>query len=233
MTTRGGSAQQLATASLLDALLQAWSMKPTARLRELESQCSALLNCASPAFEIASVQSIYDPAVKWQTEKTCPPVSELACFEKADIPAAELQIFAILQQHFLGGLSWFHNKSEEWCAPNNGRSDTSCVIIGAFREALLRHISVMVGLMYLGPGIVYPEHAHSGFELYHVLAGSCEMSKDGSAFEKRVPGDVVIHEPHEVHASRTAAEGVLILWGKWNDFEQSYYFVDKKQSSRL
>lgn len=224
-------------ASLLDALIQSWSTKPAARLRELEPQCREFLHTASPAHTAASYPSIYDPAVKWRTEKTSPPVSEVACLlEKATIPAAELAILAAVQRDFLLGdrLSWFHNKSEEWCAPNDGRSDTSCVVVGAFREAPICHSNVMMGLMYMGPGIVYPEHAHSGVELYHILAGSCMMSKGGSAFEKRSSGDVVIHEPHEVHASRTTAEGVLIWWGKWDDDEQSYYyFVDKRVASRL
>lgn len=70
----------------------------------------------------------------------------------------------------------------------------------------------LLGLMILGPGLHYPDHAHPAPELYAVLAGDSEWSRAGGLFEARAPGSVVWHEAGVMHATRTHARPLLALY---------------------
>jgi quercetin dioxygenase-like cupin family protein len=70
----------------------------------------------------------------------------------------------------------------------------------------------LLGLMILGPGLHYPDHAHPAPELYAVLSGDSAWSRAGGPFEDRPPGSVVWHGPGVVHATRTGVRPLLALY---------------------
>jgi len=100
-------------------------------------------------------------------------------------------------------------------------------------EAPIRLGHMMMGFMYVGPRNIYPAHAHSAKEAYHIVAGTCFLSKGKSSFVQKFPGDVIIHEPHEVHEMETKESGVLVIWVNTGSFEHHYYIKDQLQPSKL
>ena len=78
----------------------------------------------------------------------------------------------------------------------------------------------------MGPRNTYPGHAHAAHEAYHVLAGEAWLSKNGSAPVRRIAGDVVIHDPYDVHSMYTKERSVLVCWVNSGDTFGDYYFVD-------
>eukprot|EP00419_Tripos_fusus_P048504 CAMPEP_0172835572 /NCGR_PEP_ID=MMETSP1075-20121228/25866_1 /TAXON_ID=2916 /ORGANISM="Ceratium fusus, Strain PA161109" /LENGTH=188 /DNA_ID=CAMNT_0013678647 /DNA_START=93 /DNA_END=656 /DNA_ORIENTATION=+ len=175
--------------------------------------------------------SVYDPSATWPTAKADFPRVELSEFSAADAASAEMAVFHCLESSSHGNtLHWFHNLSEQWCSRNAGRSDTSCVLVGNVLEAPIYHDKVSMGFMYVGPNNVYPPHGHSAKEAYHILAGKCFLSKNNSPLTQKIGGDVVIHEPHEVHTMETKESGVLVLWVQTGG-TGDYYFVDDQRPS--
>ena len=241
MSIAAADASRNALCSLLETLMSRWSLDQHAReprLKELERVIREILaDSSTPPQQCVELLSIYDPMVKWRTEKAACPRSDVMrlCEAKSCRSIPDEAISRILVDHFLkdgSNICWFHNKSKEWCDMNQGRSDTSCVLVGSFKEATIQHHDLALGFMYLEPGTTYPAHAHSGIEVYYIVAGRCLMSKARGAFQWQVAGDVVIHEAHEVHAAICDSdEGVLILWSKWNDTDQVYYFVQHDRES--
>jgi quercetin dioxygenase-like cupin family protein len=73
---------------------------------------------------------------------------------------------------------------------------------------------VAMGLLILGPGRLYPDHNHPAAELYHVLAGTAEWSRDGGAFARQPPGRRIWHPPWMRHAMRIGEE-TLLAWYAW------------------
>ena len=73
---------------------------------------------------------------------------------------------------------------------------------------------VAMGVLLLGPGRLYPDHSHPASELYHVLAGTAEWSRDGGAFRPRPPGSRIFHPPWMRHAMRVEGE-TLFAWYAW------------------
>ena len=78
----------------------------------------------------------------------------------------------------------------------------------------------LLGLMILGPGLHYRDHAHPAPELYRVLSGDSEWSRDSGAFAPRRPGDYVWHAPGVVHAMRTHARPMLATYIWTRDVSQ-------------
>jgi len=81
---------------------------------------------------------------------------------------------------------------------------------------LLAGDDFLLGLMILGPGLRYPDHAHPAPELYRVLCGDSIWSRDGGVFEPREPGDWIWHDSGTVHATTTRNRPLLALY-IWTD----------------
>ena len=74
--------------------------------------------------------------------------------------------------------------------------------------------SVAMGVLLLGPGRLYPDHTHPATELYHVLSGTADWSRDGGDFAARPPGSRIFHPPWMRHAMRVEGE-TLFAWYAW------------------
>lgn len=71
---------------------------------------------------------------------------------------------------------------------------------------------LLVGLLLLGPGMHYPDHAHPAEEIYHVVAGTAEWWREDEGWRRKGPGAVIHHVPMMRHAMRTADEPLLALY---------------------
>ena len=73
---------------------------------------------------------------------------------------------------------------------------------------------VAMGVLVLGPERLYPDHNHPAAELYHVLGGTADWSRDGGAFAAQAPGARIWHPPWMRHAMRVRGE-TLLAWYAW------------------
>ena len=69
-----------------------------------------------------------------------------------------------------------------------------------------------LGVLLLGPEILYPRHHHAAEEVYLVLAGTADWQRDDGPFRRLPPGALVHHPPQARHAMRTGAEPLLALY---------------------
>lgn len=71
------------------------------------------------------------------------------------------------------------------------------------------------GHLMLGPGALYPDHAHASPEAYHVVGGEAEWSVDGET--RRVgPGTTIYHAPYARHRwVTTSPEPLRVVWAQW------------------
>ncbi len=71
---------------------------------------------------------------------------------------------------------------------------------------------LLVGLLMLGPGMHYPDHAHPAEEIYHVVAGTADWWREDEGWHRKGPGAQIHHVPMMRHAMRTTDEPLLALY---------------------
>jgi hypothetical protein len=81
-------------------------------------------------------------------------------------------------------------------------------------RGLIASDTVAMGALLLGPGRLYPDHTHPATELYHVLSGTADWSRDGGDFAAQPPGRRIFHPPWMRHAMRVGEE-TLFAWYGW------------------
>jgi hypothetical protein len=82
----------------------------------------------------------------------------------------------------------------------------------------VRHLGdVTCGLILLGPGCSYPEHAHPPHEIYLPIAGAGRW-RYGSDPSYRELGSaaLVYNQPHNVHAIQAQTDPLLALYVLWH-----------------
>ena len=72
----------------------------------------------------------------------------------------------------------------------------------------------------------YPIHHHAAEELYFILSGTAEWTRDGIDGQPEPPGTLFRHAPHERHATRTLGEPLLALWVWLGDIDSGSYRVE-------
>lgn len=70
----------------------------------------------------------------------------------------------------------------------------------------------LMGLLLLGPHRHYRDHHHAAPELYWLVTGPSEWRQGGGAFVKHEAGEMIWHESHVVHATRTGESPLLAVW---------------------
>ena len=76
------------------------------------------------------------------------------------------------------------------------------------------------------PDTWYPLHHHAAEELYFILSGTAEWTRDGVDGQPEPPGTLIRHAPHERHATRTLGEPLLALWVWLGDIDSGSYRVE-------
>lgn len=85
--------------------------------------------------------------------------------------------------------------------------------------------TVKVGLIILGPGELYPNHAHPAGEFYAILAGSPDWRIGDGPWHSRQPGDLIHHETNVPHAARTRDNALLALYAWYGAIHEPPRFV--------
>ena len=108
-----------------------------------------------------------------------------------------------------GHLPW----TESPRTPNMGNRIALCSFNDLFE--LTRHT---VGLLYLDPGMTYPEHSHPPPELYFTLSGTAAWRYGGSE-EYRVvsAGNLLYNQPMDMHGVRSSDTPLLALFLLWHN----------------
>ncbi len=75
------------------------------------------------------------------------------------------------------------------------------------------------------PDTWYPLHHHAAEELYLILSGTAQWTRDGIDGQPEPPGTLIRHAPHERHATRTLGEPLLALWVWLGDIDINTYRV--------
>ncbi|MEO8243916.1 MAG: dimethylsulfonioproprionate lyase family protein [bacterium] len=73
---------------------------------------------------------------------------------------------------------------------------------------------IACGVLLLGPGVIYPAHAHAAEEVYLPISGVAEWQRGDAGFASVPVGQAVHHAPWMPHAMRVGAEplAALYLW---------------------
>ncbi len=79
---------------------------------------------------------------------------------------------------------------------------------------------VAMGVGVTGPDCLYGDHRHPAGELYLVVSGGAEWRYDRADWQAHGPGDAVISAPNQVHAIRTGAVPLVVIY-VWLDGDPS------------
>ena len=108
---------------------------------------------------------------------------------------------------FAGQLPW----RESHRMPGQGERAALCSL-----DELFVFEGLTSGLLWLEPGVAYPEHSHPPPELYFTLSGSAEWKYGGSDQYRRVSaGNLLYNHPfdrHGVQAGDTPLLALFLLW---------------------
>ena len=81
------------------------------------------------------------------------------------------------------------------------------------------------GTFLIGSDTVYPLHSHAARETYIILSGESSWWNSSAGYQPECPGAVIVHEPWQPHAMRTASVPLLTLWAWQGDVNfESYRF---------
>ncbi len=69
------------------------------------------------------------------------------------------------------------------------------------------------GFLLMGPGVSYDDHRHEPREFYLVLTPGSRWRLDRGDWFEVAPGDLILHEPWQMHAMRTGEQPLLAFAG--------------------
>jgi quercetin dioxygenase-like cupin family protein len=153
------------------------------------------------------------PRVEQRPQRATKPASALlpaalAAAERG--PLAEIaRAFALVEP----ALGWTQNPNYSDAKLGQGymAGYAYCDFVGP--RGLMASQSIAMGVLILGPGRLYPDHNHPAAEIYHVLSGTADWSRDGGAFAPQPPGTAIHHAPWVRHAMRIGDETLFALYG--------------------
>ena len=110
-------------------------------------------------------------------------------------------------------LPWKYNYEPRTDLPDLGQRMGWAELVGP--EAPYRSDSVCLGLTLIASDTHYPAHHHPANELYYVITGTATWILDGVP-HLYPPGSLILHPSQSVHAMRTGAETLLVLY-TWSE----------------
>ena len=90
----------------------------------------------------------------------------------------------------------------------------------------VRAPGLRLGVLLLGPGVLYPLHSHPAEELYLAVSGTAAWSRGRGPFVPRPPGSLIHHRPLEPHAMRAGEEPMLAVWAWTGDIATPARLID-------
>lgn len=76
---------------------------------------------------------------------------------------------------------------------------------------LIRAEGLLITLLMLGPGAIYPRHSHAAEEIYQIIAGEVEIDTGDTGWQHYTPGMTCHHIPWVPHALRCGATPVIMM----------------------
>lgn len=150
-----------------------------------------------------------------------PPLQALPCcrhLEQAaaaarDSRAAEVAACAAI---LAGEAFWTQNPNYQRRPPGPGFLDNYGYFVVAGPAdgppAFVEVSALALGLLLLGPGTVYPAHAHPAEELYIPLAGDAEWRMGDGPWRVEPAGSLIHHPSGVAHATRAGAAPLLAVY---------------------
>jgi hypothetical protein len=114
----------------------------------------------------------------------------------------------------LDELRWSQNAGYDEASVGRELLDSYAYACISGPDCLQRCESPLAGYILLGPNFEYPDHNHAPREVYLVLTPGTRWSLDsGEWFDVEV-GDLIVHEPWQMHATRTG-EHPFLAFAAW------------------
>lgn len=92
-------------------------------------------------------------------------------------------------------------------------------------DVRLRHGATRLGFTLIGPGTLYPAHAHPAVELYFVLAGTARWATRSTDADQP-PGAFILHPSGEPHLMQTGDAPLLAFYVWQGDIHSPSRYVD-------
>ena len=160
--------------------------------------------------EVARVLALLDPLPPLEgnfSRSAHPSIRHLDAAFKAGNDSTRELVNAIRPVAF--DLPWRYSYSKRDDAPGLEENMAFAEIIGP--EAPFKSQRVCLGLTLIGPGWLYPAHAHPAIELYYVAAGTATWGAN-DVFRQNPPGTFILHPSQTVHAMQTHQEPLLAVY---------------------
>ena len=90
-------------------------------------------------------------------------------------------------------------------------------------DGVFKSESFRFGTFLIAPDTVYPLHTHGAHETYIILSGQSRWWNSPAGYQPQTPGTVIVHEPWQPHAMRTADTSLLTLWAWQGDTSFASY----------
>lgn len=87
-------------------------------------------------------------------------------------------------------------------------------LIGGSRPGVIPQDDVLMGVLELAPGAIYPGHAHPSPEIYYVMSGSASWTVGKETFTAE-PGTGIYHPSDTLHRMANIGDDVLRVVYFW------------------
>ncbi len=128
-----------------------------------------------------------------------------------------------------------------WQNPNYLRTQSqawldlysSATICGHTPHALLQSREVLIGLILMGPGLLYPSHSHPALEHYLVLSGNSLWRRGEEPYREMRHGSWSFHHESEKHDFLVPEHSapVLALWA-WTGDTETHAEMEMESTSK-
>ena len=75
----------------------------------------------------------------------------------------------------------------------------------------------LLGVLMLGPHRHYLDHNHPAPELYWPLTSHSQWRREPASFMEKSAGEIIWHEPFQIHATKTFEQPMLAVWAWTKD----------------
>jgi dimethylpropiothetin dethiomethylase len=177
------------------------------------------------AHDLDTARVIADRLTATANRKAAPSASagaNLAYLPPA-LAAANAHLLAARLAPLARDLNWSQGREFKMPASFQGRF-AYCEIAGP--DGMIPAEGLRFGAYLQHPDTWYPIHSHAAEELYFILSGTAEWTRNGADGQPERPGTLIRHASYEGHATRTLAEPLLALWAWQGDLHLGSYRVE-------
>ncbi len=108
-----------------------------------------------------------------------------------------------------GELCWSQNAAYDEATVGRELLDGYAYAVLSAPDGPLPCEAPLCGYLMMAPGLLYRDHRHAPREIYLVLTPGTRWCLDGGDWFDATPGELIVHEPWQMHAMRTGDEPLL------------------------